>query len=224
MVTTLPGSGNAVVDAIRSVASNNRVLLSMLMGAKLEGGWVTSAVGDNGSSFGPFQIHLPAHPGVTRAQAQDPVFAAKYMLKSYEAGANRVDAALWNSNPAMAAATAAFYAERPAKMYPTDRINAAWNDVQSASGGGAVGGVDSLTSGIPSVGDMFDVIWGAISHWMFDTFGSVVNSVYFGLVYAFGGVTLAVGAYLLFKDSTRVVPTVKAVASGYGAVIGKVAR
>lgn len=219
------GSGNAVVDAIKSVASNNRVLLAMLMGSKLEGGWTTSAAGDGGTSFGPFQIHLPAHPGVSKEQAMDPVFAAKYMLKSYEAGVNRVDAAMWNANPAMAAATAAFYAERPKVMYPTARITAAWNDVQSAAAGGAIGGggVDSF-GGLPDVGAMWDTIWKGISHWLYDTFGSAVNVIYFGLMYGVGGLTVAVGAYLLFKDSTRVAPTVKAVASGYGAVMGRVVR
>lgn len=219
-------TGNAVVDAIRAHAGSNRVILAMLMGAWLESGWRASAVGDNGSSYGPYQIHLPAHPGVSAAEAQDPVFATKYMLKSYQAGVNRVDAAEWNANPAMAAAKAAFYAERPAQMYPTSRINAAWPEVQKAAGGGSIGaGTDSVANvSIPSPAEMFDTIWTKITRWLYDTFGEVVNYVYFAMLYGAGGLTLAVGFYLLFKESTRVVPTVKAVGSGYAAVLGKVKR
>lgn len=220
-------SGNNVVDAIRSGASNNRVMLAMLMGSWLESGWRASAVGDNGSSFGPFQIHLPAHPGVSSAEAQNPVFAVKYMLKSYEAGVNRVDAAEWNANPAQAAAKAAFYAERPAQMYPATRISAAWPEVQKAAGGASIGagGVDSVANtGIPSPGDMFNTIWTKITRWLYDQFGELINYAYFALLYGAGGITLAVGFYLLFKDSTRVVPTVRAVGSGYATVIGKVKR
>jgi hypothetical protein len=216
---------NTVVDAIRTVASNNRVLLAMLMGAYLESGLRANAVGDSGRSFGPFQIHLPAHPGVTAQQAQDPVFAAKYMLKAYEGGVNRVDPAMWNSNPAMASATAAFYAERPAKMYDTQKISQAWPEISRIAGGG-VAGVDSVsnTGGIPSPADMFDTIWTKITRWLYDTFGSVVNYVYFALLYTAGGVTIAVGAYLLFKESTRVVPAARNVVSAYGTVLGKAVK
>lgn len=216
---------NTVVDAINRVSSNARVRLAMLMGAYLESGWNPNAVGDSGNSHGPFQIHLPAHPGVTAAQAKDPNFAAQYMLKAYEAGVNRVDPAMWNSNPAIAAATAAFYAERPKVMYPGDRITKAWPTVNSAWSGGdtsGVGGaVDSLTSGIGNPLDVFDSMWKMISWWLYDTFGSLVDYVYFGMIYLAGGVTIAVGFYLIFKESSRVVPAVKTVASGYRTVLGR---
>lgn len=219
-------SGNSVVNAIQAHGGSTRVILAMLMGSWLESGWRASAVGDNGSSYGPFQIHLPAHPGVSAAEAQDPVFAVKYMLKSYQAGVNRVDPAEWNANPAMAAAKAAYYAERPAQMYPTSRINTAWPEVQKAAGGSAVGGgTDSIVNaGLPSPAEMFDTIWTKVTRWLYDQFGELVNYAYFGMLYAAGGLTIAVGFYLLFKDSTRVVPTVRAVGSGYATVIGKVRR
>lgn len=220
-------AGNTVVDAINSIATNARVRLAMLMGARLESGWNPGASGDGGTSFGAYQIHLPAHPGVTEAQAKDPAFATRYMLKAYEAGVNRVDPALWNSNPAVAAATAAFYAERPKVMYPTDRINAAWTPVNGAWSGGSGGtggtGVDSLTGktgGIPSLGDMWDTIWESISWFLWDTFGSLVDYMYFAALYGIGGVTVAVGFYLLFKES-RAAPASAKVVSGYRTVLGK---
>lgn len=37
-----------------------------------------SAIGDNGNSFGIAQIHLPAHPDVTKQQALDPLWAINW--------------------------------------------------------------------------------------------------------------------------------------------------
>lgn len=38
------------------------------------------------TSFGLVQIHLPAHPDITRAQAEDPEFAMAYLEKEVKAG------------------------------------------------------------------------------------------------------------------------------------------
>lgn len=43
-----------------------------------ESGWSEHAVGDQGTSFGLAQIHLPAHPNVSRSQAEDPRFAINW--------------------------------------------------------------------------------------------------------------------------------------------------
>lgn len=209
-------ASNTVVDAISQIASDTRVKLAMLMGAYLESGWNAAAVGDNGHSHGPFQIYLVAHPNVTAAQAHDPMFAARYMLTAYQNGVGRVDPALWNSNPKQAAALAAFYAERPKVMYPQARIDAAWSPVQNAMSGAVVNGpVDSLTNPLDAIGD----VWTRTTHWVYDTFGEVVNYVYFALLYGVGGITIAVGFYLLMKESTRVVPAAKAVGQGYRSVL-----
>lgn len=148
-------SGNPVVDAILARAGDRNTAMAMLMGSELESGWNASAVGDQGTSFGPFQIHLPAHPGVTVAQAEDPTWAVNYMYGEYAAGAARVPGDLWSSNPAQAAATAAYYAERPAAMYPAGRVSAAWPQVQAAVNGSKLGGVviggpDSTTTTDPT--------------------------------------------------------------------------
>jgi hypothetical protein len=139
---------NPVVDAILAKTTDRNTRLALLMGSNLESGWNPSAVGDNNTSFGPFQIHLPAHPGVTAAQAEDPGFAVDYMFGAYQAGVSRVPSSLWSSDPATAAATAAYYAERPAQMYPAPRVQAAWPGVSAAASGGGVtiGGPDSTTT------------------------------------------------------------------------------
>lgn len=45
-----------------------------------------NAVGDHGTSFGVAQIHLPAHPDITKAQALDPLFAINYAAEQFSEG------------------------------------------------------------------------------------------------------------------------------------------
>jgi soluble lytic murein transglycosylase-like protein len=49
---------------------------------KCESSFNPNAVGDNNTSFGLSQIHLPAHPDITREQALDEDFAIIYMAKN----------------------------------------------------------------------------------------------------------------------------------------------
>jgi hypothetical protein len=98
-------------------------LAALLEGGSFAGPW---PAGDNGQSFGPYQIHLPAHPQVTAAQAQDADFAVRYMLPRFEDSVKGVPAEMWRENPAYAAATATYHAERPAYFYPQNRIDAAY--------------------------------------------------------------------------------------------------
>lgn len=51
-----------------------------------ESGWHPNAVGDNGTSFGLVQIHLPAHPNVTREQAENPTFALNFIVDEFLKG------------------------------------------------------------------------------------------------------------------------------------------
>lgn len=48
------------------------------------------AVGDGGRSHGLVQIFLPAHPHITKAQAQDPEFAITFLAKNLAAGKGRM--------------------------------------------------------------------------------------------------------------------------------------
>lgn len=208
-------ASNTVIDAINAGASNARVRLAMLMGSKLESGWNPSAVGDGGTSYGIFQIHLPAHPGVTADQAKDPTFAVHFMAGAYEAGVNRVDAALWNSDPALAAATAAFYAERPKVMYPTDRVRAAWSPVNTAWGGGDVGADATNANFANPVADAVDNMWKSIWWQAYDAFGTVVDKVYFGILIGGGAITIGVGFYLLLHESNKITNAVRQTAGAY---------
>lgn len=51
-----------------------------------ESNWVATSTGDNGTSFGMVQIHLPAHPDVTLAEADDPYFAINFMAHAWQNG------------------------------------------------------------------------------------------------------------------------------------------
>lgn len=131
--------GNPVVDAILGATNDAHVRAAMLMGAQLESGMSTGGVGDNGKSFGPYQIYTVAHPNVSPAQAKDPGWATAFMLPAYQAGVNKVTPSLWTADPAKAAATAAYYAERPKVMYPDSRIRSGWPIVQAAMNGQTIG-------------------------------------------------------------------------------------
>jgi hypothetical protein len=50
-----------------------------------ESGFDPDAVGDQGTSLGLAQIHLPAHPDITRAEALDPYFSIDWMASQWQA-------------------------------------------------------------------------------------------------------------------------------------------
>lgn len=116
----MASTGNPVVDAILAGTSNLEVREAMLVGSFLESGWSPTAVGDGGTSFGPFQMHIGGAltaAGGTPAQAEDPTWAVAHMLAAYQQGVNSVSASLWASNPELAAEEAAVAAERPKVSY-----------------------------------------------------------------------------------------------------------
>ena len=128
----------AVGRAVYAATPHQNTRIAMILGALLEGGSLNPpyGIGDNGTSFGPWQIHLPAHPGVTRAQAEDANWAARYMAPQYEKYtlAGPLGATM------QAAANTAFKAERPKNMYPSSRVSAAWAKMHGQITGDSTGG------------------------------------------------------------------------------------
>lgn len=51
-----------------------------------ESSYVWDTVGDNGTSFGVAQIHLPDHSDITKKQAMDPNYSLDWMAKNIKAG------------------------------------------------------------------------------------------------------------------------------------------
>ena len=138
-----------VVDQILAQAPDPYTAEAMLLGSSLEGGWgPTFQVGDHGTSFGPFQMHeggaLTA-TGLTPGQASDPAQAVAAMLPYYESATQAQGTGLWNTNPETAAEQAAVMAEKPGNasgIVPyfvspgVATVNAKWNNVLAAIGGG----------------------------------------------------------------------------------------
>ena len=138
----------SVPEAVLGVSPDWRVRLAMLMGSRMEGGWDPSTwltnPGDNGHSFGPFQINLPFHPDIDQAGAVDPATAAAYMVGAYTDAVAAIPGSLWSTNPEQAGEEAAVGAERPAVPYYASQgsgaVDAAYNAAQAVLGGRAAGG------------------------------------------------------------------------------------
>lgn len=196
---------NAMTDAILSVTNDTRTRLAMLVGSYMESGWNPGSVGDQGTSFGGFQIHLPAHPGVTAQEAEDPTFAAKYMLGAYQNGVSQVSPSLWSSNPAQAAATAAYYAERPLNMYPASSYTAGYSAATKVLGGANLGpsGTDGGT-GLGGSGNgtaQNASFLGLDPNSLLKPVQQILNQGYvFGLI-AGGVVVMGLGFYWMLKGS-----------------------
>lgn len=195
---------SAVSAAVASLTGDSRVATAMLLGALLEGGSLDGPwpPGDQGTSFGPWQIHLPAHPGVTRADAENPLTAAMFMLPEYTSAVQRIPAANWQSDPMGSAAEAVFLAERPAAMYPPARVAAAWAALKGggslpAGGGGAPGGTGVAPVGFPAPGDVAGQVGQGVLAQLLGPL-TPANLGRFGVA-VIGVVAIGVGAYVVFS-------------------------
>lgn len=186
-----------------------RMRLALRLGALLEGGSLSGPwpSGDNGVSHGPYQINSSVHD-VSHAQANDPAYAVRYMLAEYQAGVARVSEespGLWESDPALAAARAAFYAERPREMYPLARIRAGFGQLASWLAGISKGGID-LPGPLPAIdlpgidlpglGDLpgLDAVGSALAVLTSAATWRRVAAVVLGIALVFGGVYLFIGS------------------------------
>lgn len=103
----------AITNSVKAVTSNKQVQLAMLTGAVLESG--NNPTSKGAGSYGAWQIQMgSSNPGVTISQAENPAWAARYMVGQYAGAVGRVPSNLWGSSPADAAAQVAALAERPA--------------------------------------------------------------------------------------------------------------
>ena len=208
---------------VAATGGDPHTTLAMELGALLEGGSLSGpwGVGDSGTSFGPFQIHLPAHPDVNAAQAADPGFAASFMAPAYQAAAQQVPGSLWDTNPEAAAEQTAFLAERPAKDYYASRgaatVNANYSAAAAALGGAPAGtGPGGMPIGLPSPGDALGAVAGFVDQ--FNPFSlasnfatsvgqDIVQGLFrlaaFGTLLAAGGALIAMGAWRSVSPQTK---------------------
>jgi len=187
----------------------------MLMGAMLEGGSLVGGwnVGDHGTSFGPFQMHIGGAltaEGGNRQLAENPVWATQHMVDRYQSGVFRVPAGMWSSNPTHAAALAAFYAERPTNMYDPKRVANAFSLLNSKNVGGGLGNIPgniggAIGNGLQAIGKTgtslaqapIKLTFGAIA----DAFGvgDIKQVAIRGGLIVFGGLIILVGLVILFQ-------------------------
>lgn len=53
---------------------------------RCESDFNANAIGDHGTSFGAAQIHLSAHPEITKAEAMDPLWSINWTAEQFAAG------------------------------------------------------------------------------------------------------------------------------------------
>ena len=76
-----------VKDHITSKAKQAGLSVSLVTAiAECESGFDKDIVGDHGNSYGVFQIHLPSHPNITKAQALDPIWATAWAIEKMKSG------------------------------------------------------------------------------------------------------------------------------------------
>lgn len=86
-VNTTPPPAKSIPQLVEKYALEYGVSSTTMMQViKCESGFNPKAVGDNGTSYGLAQIHLPAWPHVTVAQATNPEFAIKFMAEQMSRG------------------------------------------------------------------------------------------------------------------------------------------
>ena len=187
-------SAQDVINAILGVTSNKEVRESMLLGSWLESRWNTNAVGDQGTSFGAFQMHVGGAltaAGGTPALAENPVWAAQHMEPAYQRAVAGFSQSLWGSNPELAAEESAVLAEAPAESYYASQgkgaVNSGWSATQSAlkgqvsvsgspGGNTATGsnasGISTLSVSDPFPGGHFDPL-----NWPFELGNAASNAI-----------------------------------------------
>jgi hypothetical protein len=162
----------AVPAAILGATPNLRAREAMMVGSHLEGGWEPPfGIGDNGTSFGPYQMHIGGAltaSGLSPKQAEDPTLSTKAMLQSYQSAVNQISESTWTNNPELAAEQSARIAESPAQDYYTSQgrasVDAAWSDTQDVlTGKKSQGGMPTInattTADFTSPADTW---WGAV--------------------------------------------------------------
>lgn len=138
-VPKIPAGGGPVVTAILNSTGNTHVREAMILGSYLASKWNPGHSNSDKTAWGPYDIELKAHKGVTRTEATDPLWSTRFMLPYYTKAAQRIAASQWNASnilPAVwQAAKAAEGAEGTALGTPSNsQLNQAWVQVKDVLG------------------------------------------------------------------------------------------
>jgi hypothetical protein len=156
---TASGTGDiwGVID--EEARDDPQLAQALKLAVQLESGGRADAVGDQGHSYGYYQINQPAHgQNITPEQSRDARQATRYRLPEFRAAKARVvqeRPGLWESDPMAAASLTAFLAQRPAQPYRDSNVRAAWQTIQqrqaapaaAPAGGNQTGTWDKIVPG-----------------------------------------------------------------------------
>lgn len=103
--------GGPVVTAIINETGNKNIRQAMLLGSWLESRWNPKDYGQHSTAFGPYMIEPRKHKGVTKTEAQDPVWSTRFMYPYYKKAADSIPERFWSKLPENVANQAAGFAE-----------------------------------------------------------------------------------------------------------------
>ncbi len=93
-IVEIPTLVDTSTSSIKSFIAQNLKLQglpdSYLSIPNCESGFNPLAVGDHGTSYGLWQIHLPAHLDVTKEQALDPVWSTRWAMAQLKLGKAKI--------------------------------------------------------------------------------------------------------------------------------------
>lgn len=200
-VGTVPSGLTPVEQTVYDVAVAEGVDPRLaLADAQVESGLSPTAVGDQGTSFGLFQLHQGGELGsLSPAQAFDPYTNAQVALSEF--------AAVARSQPGLDPGALAAAAERPANpgAYAT-RVDAVYNNpsfLPQVPGGSSSGATGQTTGLLGPIGGAVSTVGG----WIGDVlgFGGISKSVFeIALTIAF----VIAGLGLILLGLTRIFPGV----------------
>jgi hypothetical protein len=102
LASSFMAGGGPVIAAIKTVTSNKNEQEALALGA-----WLFTRLnpgpGSSGGEYGAWLINLAKNKKITRAQAQNPVQAARLVAPAYAKGILGSTPAAWKSNPSTAA-------------------------------------------------------------------------------------------------------------------------
>lgn len=88
---TLTYSVETAPFIIEAIAAHHGISAKPLLDTiYCESKYKANTIGDHGTSFGAVQIHLPAHPDITKEQALDPLWSINWMAEQFKAGKQKM--------------------------------------------------------------------------------------------------------------------------------------
>jgi hypothetical protein len=116
-----------LVNAVKGVTSNPHEEAAMLFACGAESGCQPIQNRTGAPAYGPWQIYLPYHAGVSVAQANDPQYAADYMYNNMNVKSCAAQADWTDPHAAMLQAGRCIENASPLEQYSTAQKDEGWS-------------------------------------------------------------------------------------------------